>query len=98
MFSKGFEPTALATSFILMMLGIHKDVQEKLYAEISSAFKNGLNEKDLYQLKYLEMVIKETLRLYPPIPYIGRKVDQDVQMGKEVNNKLKFYYQGVYWP
>lgn len=78
----GYDTSALAICFTLIMLGIHKDVQEKLYNEISNAFDEGLNEKDLHQLEYLEMVIKESLRLYPIVPFAFRRSDADIQMGK----------------
>lgn len=39
--------------------------------------------KMLDELFYLECVIKESLRLYPPIPVIGRTLGEDAMIGKE---------------
>lgn len=39
-----------------------------------------LVKEDLSRLKYMERVIKESLRLYPPAPFIIRKVLEDTKL------------------
>nr|CAH7760908.1 unnamed protein product [Callosobruchus chinensis] len=81
----GHDTTATGLSFILYALARHPNVQDKILEEQVTIF--GSLEKDpemtyahLQEMKYLEAVINEALRLYPPIPGIGRKLTDDIQL------------------
>lgn len=81
----GYETTALQTAFTLLLLAIHKDVQEKVYQEILEAFPNDemeINREKLESLNYLEVVIKESMRLLPPVPIIGRETIEDFELNE----------------
>lgn len=62
-------------------MGQHPDIQEKVYEEVAN-LANDMSLTDYSNLKYLEYVIKESLRLYPPVPYISRKVVKNIKVGK----------------
>ncbi|XP_059610231.1 cytochrome P450 4C1-like [Phlebotomus argentipes] len=77
------DTTTNLASYTLLMLAMHPEVQAKAIAELKEVFVNdnvSIDYNSVKQLQYLDMVIKETLRLYPVIPYIGREVSQDVKL------------------
>lgn len=96
---QAYETSANALSFALLQLAEHKDIQTKLYNEIlevlSETKENSVNFDDLTKLKYMEMVIKESMRLFPSLPVISREVSKDIQIGIFTNfmvlTKLKIH-------
>ncbi|XP_069760841.1 cytochrome P450 3A30-like isoform X2 [Narcine bancroftii] len=76
----GYETTSNTLLYMAHNLAMHPDVQKKLQQEIDTAFPNKapITYDDVMQLEYLEMVISETLRLYPPAPRLERVCKEDV--------------------
>ncbi|XP_026805956.1 cytochrome P450 4C1-like [Rhopalosiphum maidis] len=82
----GQETTALVNACVVFMLAHHQDVQDKVFKELESIFSNGdrnrpVTYNDLLQMEYLERVIKETLRLFPPLPVFARDLAEDMTIG-----------------
>ncbi|XP_046670750.1 cytochrome P450 4C1-like [Homalodisca vitripennis] len=79
----GHDTTASTIGFAIHLLASHPDVQERAREEVKSVLGETDRDptyQDLLNLRYLEQVIKETLRLYPAVPYIGRKLFQDLTL------------------
>ncbi|PNF27068.1 Cytochrome P450 4C1, partial [Cryptotermes secundus] len=67
---EGHDTTSAGMCWALFLLGLHPDVQDKAYQEQESIFQGSdrtVTMKDLSEMKYLERVIKESLRLYPSV-------------------------------
>ncbi|XP_026333440.1 cytochrome P450 4C1-like [Hyposmocoma kahamanoa] len=81
---EGHDTTATALTFGLMLIADHNEVQEQIYEECQRIFGDSdriASMADLAEMKYLEAVLKETLRLYPSVPYMGRETTEDFMMG-----------------
>ncbi|KAK4490950.1 hypothetical protein RD792_001671 [Penstemon davidsonii] len=75
MFSAGTETSAATIDWAMAELMRNPRVMAKLQAEVREAFKGKtklIEESDVQTLKYLRLVIKETLRLHPPFPLLPR--------------------------
>ncbi|ESO05948.1 hypothetical protein HELRODRAFT_184907 [Helobdella robusta] len=84
----GHETTAVAIAWCLLMLAKNENVQEKLRNEVET-FHLRPDEihsiEVLDSLEYCDCVVKETLRLYPPIPFTLRKsLKADVIAGYKI--------------
>ncbi len=75
----GHETTATALTWAFYWIHCTPGVQETLISELDFY---GTDEKldSLHQLSYLDAVVKETLRIYPVIPVVSRRVQVPVKI------------------
>jgi cytochrome P450 len=78
----GHETTAVSLSWTWLLLSQHPDVEQKLWAELSAVL-NGRSPtlQDLANLPYTERIVKEAMRLYPPVWAIVRTAIKPVEIG-----------------
>ncbi|GLT89901.1 hypothetical protein SLE2022_078620 [Rubroshorea leprosula] len=72
MFAAGTDTTASTLEWAMAELLHNPRVLKKVQAELRSRVSAGkkLEENDIENLPYLKAVIKETLRLHPPLPFL----------------------------
>lgn len=80
----GHETTALAMTYALHQIGSHPDVADRFYAEIDDVLDGRPSLTDLQKLEYVDRVINETLRLYPPVHATPRVTTTRVELGEYV--------------
>ncbi|KAM6256090.1 cholesterol 24-hydroxylase [Spheniscus humboldti] len=78
-FVAGHETTANQLSFTVMALAQHPEILERLQAEVDEVLgaKRDIDYEDLGKLTYLSQVLKESLRLYPPLPGTVRWMEKE---------------------
>jgi cytochrome P450 len=78
----GHETTANALSWTLMLLAQHPEIRAKLAAELQQVLQGRLPSiEDLGKLPYTNQVVKESMRLYPPVAIFGREAARDTIIG-----------------
>jgi cytochrome P450 / NADPH-cytochrome P450 reductase len=84
--SNGFNGPSITGAWLAYVLATHPDVEEKLIAEIDSITGGDpdydLQYDDLMALTYTTQVIKETMRIYPPMPVTIRRSLKDGLLGR----------------
>ncbi|KAK9254793.1 cytochrome P450 [Lipomyces tetrasporus] len=83
----GHETTAGAVAWALLTLAKHMDVQEKLRAEVRDAFPGGVDDiktaDQIESLKYTNNVMRELMRVNPPVISTARESSQDIVIDGE---------------
>ena len=68
----GYETTASLLTYACYSLACHPEAQEKLRREVAAA--GELDYDSVMRLPYLDAVVCESLRMYPPVTRIDRQV------------------------
>nr|AZR39475.1 cytochrome P450 [Agasicles hygrophila] len=81
---EGHDTTSMALALSLLLLAEHREYQDMLYEEIVGVTGDSDRHPDFRELndmKLMDRVVKECLRLYPSVPFISRALDCDTILG-----------------
>jgi len=82
LFLAGHETTALALSWTWYLLSQHPEVEEQLAAEVREVLGGRLpTAQDVSRLTFVEQVVLESMRLFPPVYIIGREAVTSCEIG-----------------
>uniref|UniRef100_A0A670IR26 Cytochrome P450 4V2 n=1 Tax=Podarcis muralis TaxID=64176 RepID=A0A670IR26_PODMU len=77
---EGHDTTTAAMNWCIYLLARHPEAQRKVHHELDEIFGNSdrhVTMDDMKQLRYLDCVIKEALRLFPSVPLFARKLSEE---------------------
>lgn len=82
LFLAGHETTAIALSWACYLIAQNPQIEATLVEELRTVLGDRVpTPEDLPRLRYTEMVLKETLRLYPAVWGIGRRAVAPCELG-----------------
>lgn len=74
--------TANSLAFLFYLLSKNESVQQRLINEVDNILgKRQPTSADLQNMTFLKACVKETLRLFPPIPMNARTTTEDTSVG-----------------
>jgi cytochrome P450 len=76
----GHDTTATTLTYAMWALGHHRDMQQRVRAEVAGIGERELTPEDVTRLGYTIQVLHEALRLCPPGAAIGRTAMQDIEV------------------
>jgi cytochrome P450 len=82
LFLAGHDSTSASLAWFWYCLSAHPSVQERAMAEVDQLGGRTIDFSDIGRLKYLEMVVKESMRLYPVTGFLySREPKEDIELG-----------------
>lgn len=95
----GNETTALSLSYIILLLAMHPDIQDKVFNELHEIFDDQdemIAYEHIQRMPYLDRVIKEGMRLLPVVPFIMRTARMDTPIGDCIIPKDAFILISIF--
>ena len=81
---EGHDTTAAAMTWATYLIGRHPGVQRRLHEELDAIFGDDktrpVTMDDIKKFEYLERVIKESLRIFPAVPFMSRIISEDCEI------------------
>ncbi|XP_052791857.1 cytochrome P450 3A24-like [Mya arenaria] len=77
----GFDTTASTIAWMLYELAMNPDAQEKLINSIDQEIgESKLSYDNVFNMRYMDMVMSETLRVHPIVQRINRDASEDIEI------------------
>ncbi|XP_059611812.1 uncharacterized protein LOC132258498 [Phlebotomus argentipes] len=99
-FLAGFDTSSTLLSFLAYEITANPDVQEKLYQEILKVHEKldgkPIKYDNLHELKYLDMVISESLRKWA-VPFVDRVCTRDITIKYDGDKEYTFRKGEAFW-
>lgn len=81
----GHDTVSSALMFLFYNIAKYPRVQERIVTEVREVLGDEnaeLSFSKLADLQYLECVIKESMRIYPPVPMFGRESQEEITLSE----------------
>ncbi|XP_069136023.1 cytochrome P450 4A24-like [Argopecten irradians] len=80
---EGHDTTASSIGWAIYALASHPEEQQKVYEEVQSVLgdKENVEWSDIQTFTRLSLFIKETMRMYSPVPMIARVTTREMNLG-----------------
>ncbi|XP_015115130.1 cytochrome P450 4C1 [Diachasma alloeum] len=76
-----FETLESIACLLILMIAMYPEAQRKIRKEVLDVMRNDfITESETKQLNYLDMVIRETIRLFPVGPALPRKTTDEIKL------------------
>ncbi|MDX5320025.1 MAG: cytochrome P450, partial [Bacteroidota bacterium] len=103
----GFETSSVALTWVWYNMSLYPEVVVKIIEELDNVVGAGPLQPDhLMKLNYIQQVISETMRMYPPVFALPRDVGEDFELENFLLQKdtpflisiYGLHHNPAYWP